>query len=112
MPRAVWNGAVLAESRDTIKIEGRHYFPPSSLEGEHLRRSAKQTTCHWKGVASYYDVVVDGEVNENAAWTYRKPLQAAESIRDHVAFWQGVRIEPLEDEAKPLLRRVKEAVGL
>jgi len=112
MPRAIWNGAVIAESSDTIKIEGRHYFPPSSLNDEYLRRSDAKSTCYWKGVARYLDVVVDGEVNEEAGWTYPKPSEAAAPIRDHVAFWRGVRIEALEDEPKPLLYRMKEAVGL
>lgn len=112
MPRAVWKGVVLAESAETIKLEGRHYFPPGSLRREHLRESDRRTTCPWKGVTSYFDVVAEDGVNEAAAWTYRKPSKAAASIRDHVAFWKGVRIEPLEDEARPLLARVREAVGL
>jgi len=91
--KAIWNGAVLAESDDTLVVEGSHYFPPESLRREHFRRSATHTTCPWKGVASYYDVVVGGEVNRDAAWTYAQPKDAAKQIAGRVAFWRGVRIE-------------------
>ena len=90
--KALWNDAVLAESDDTIVIEGNHYFPPESIDRSRFSPSEKHTTCPWKGEASYYDVVVDGEVNENAAWYYPEPKDAAEEIRDYVAFWNGVEI--------------------
>ena len=92
--KAVWNGTTLAESDDTVVVEGNHYFPPQALRREFLRESDHQTTCPWKGTAGYYDVVVDGETNENAAWVYREPKDAASEIRDHVAFWRGVTVEP------------------
>ena len=90
--KASWNGAVLAESDETIVVEGNHYFPPSSLHRDALRESDHQTKCPWKGTASYYDVVVDGEENPNAAWVYRSPKDAASEIKDHVAFWKGVEV--------------------
>jgi uncharacterized protein (DUF427 family) len=94
MPRATWNGAVLAESDQCVVVEGNQYFPPESVRREHLRPSATHTTCPWKGVASYLDVVVDGRVNRDAAWYYESPKPAAASIRGRIAFWRGVRIEP------------------
>lgn len=90
--KAIWNGTVLAESDDTVVVEGNHYFPPESLHREHLRESDHHTTCPWKGEASYYTVAVDGETNENAAWTYPEPKAAAAQIKDHVAFWRGVEV--------------------
>lgn len=93
MPRATWNGAVLADSDDTVVVEGNHYFPRDSLNLEHLVESSTQTRCLWKGLASYYDVVVDGEVNPGAAWYYPEPKAAAADIKDRVAFWRGIRIE-------------------
>lgn len=92
MVRATWNGTVIAESDRTVVVEGNHYFPPDSVNSRHLRKNAKQTTCHWKGVASYYDVVVDDAVNAGAAWFYPHPLSAAERITGHVAFWKGVKV--------------------
>jgi uncharacterized protein (DUF427 family) len=94
MARALWKGAVLAESDRCELVEGNHYFPPMALRREHLRPSATHTTCSWKGVASYYDVVVDGEVNRDAAWYYPDPKPAAANVKDHVAFWRGVVVEP------------------
>lgn len=91
--KATWHGAVLAESDDTVVVEGNHYFPPESLRREHFRPSATHTTCPWKGVASYYDVVVGGDVNRDAAWTYPEPKDAAREIAGRVAFWRGVRVE-------------------
>jgi uncharacterized protein (DUF427 family) len=91
--KAVWNGAVLAESEETIVVEGNHYFPPDSVNHEYLRESDHHTTCVWKGRASYHDVVVDGEVNPNAAWYYPQPREAAKRIKDHVAFWKGVVVK-------------------
>jgi uncharacterized protein (DUF427 family) len=93
MTRAIWKGAVIAESDRCVTIEGNAYFPLASVRPEHLRDSAKHTTCPWKGVASYYDVVVGDEVNRDAAWYYPEPKDAAKQIRDHVAFWRGVTVE-------------------
>ena len=93
--RATWNGAVLAESAETVVVEGNHYFPPADVQHEHLHHSESHTTCHWKGLASYYDVVVDGQVNQDAAWYYADPSPAAKRIKDYVAFWRGVKVEPV-----------------
>ena len=94
--RASWNGAVLAESGQTVVVEGNQYFPITDVNQELLRPSATHTTCHWKGIASYYDVVVDGKVNSDAAWYYPDPSPAAERIRDRIAFWHGVTVEQVE----------------
>ena len=94
MPKAVWNGTVIAESNDTIVVEGNHYFPPETINEEYFAPSQAHTMCPWKGVASYYDVVVDGEVNRGGAWYYPDPSAAAADIKDYVAFWRGVRVEP------------------
>ncbi|PYT05384.1 MAG: hypothetical protein DMF65_00365 [Acidobacteria bacterium] len=91
--KATWNGAVLAESDDTVVVEGNHYFPPDSISREHFRESETHTVCPWKGTASYYDVVVGGDVNRDAAWYYPQPKDAALQIKDRVAFWRGVRVE-------------------
>jgi len=91
--RATWNGAVLAESDETVVVEGNHYFPADSIRREHLRESGTHTVCPWKGTASYYDVVVGGDVNEDAAWYYPEPKDAAREIKDRVAFWRGVKVE-------------------
>ena len=93
MPKATWNGAVLAESDRCVVVEGNRYFPSASVRREHLRPSATHTTCAWKGVASYYDLVVNGEVNRDAAWYYPEPKDAAREIAGHVAFWRGVTVE-------------------
>jgi uncharacterized protein (DUF427 family) len=93
MARAIWNGTVLAESERTVVVENNHYFPPHSVRAEHLRPSATHTVCSWKGTASYYDVVVDGKVNADAAWYYPTPTAQAARIKDHVAFWRGVKVE-------------------
>jgi uncharacterized protein (DUF427 family) len=90
--QATWRGAVLAESDQTIVVEGNHYFPAESVRREFLRPSASHTACAWKGTASYYDVVVDGQVNRDAAWYYPDPSRAAERIRGRVAFWHGVKV--------------------
>ena len=92
MPRAVWNNTVLAESEETVVLEGNHYFPPDSINCEFFRESGTHTTCPWKGAASYYNVVVEDEVNHDAAWYYPAPKPAASQIENHVAFWRGVRI--------------------
>jgi uncharacterized protein (DUF427 family) len=91
--KAIWNGAVLAESDDTIVVEGNHYFPPASMRLEHFRESSTQTHCPWKGEASYYDVVVDERINKDAAWYYPEPKAAAQQIAKRVAFWRGVTVE-------------------
>ncbi len=93
MLRAVWNGAVLAESGHTVKVEGNHYFPAESLHREYLADSPTTSTCPWKGHARYYDVQVDGKTNRGAAWYYQQPSPAASAIAGHVAFWHGVRVE-------------------
>ncbi|MGA9995988.1 MAG: DUF427 domain-containing protein [Pyrinomonadaceae bacterium] len=90
--KAIWNNTVLAESDETVVVEGNHYFPASAIKRECFRESSKHTTCPWKGLASYYDVVVDGEVNADAAWYYAEPKPAAQEIKDHVAFWRGVQV--------------------
>lgn len=90
--KATWNGAILAESDQTIIVEGNHYFPPQSIRLEYFRPSDAHTTCPWKGVASYYDVVVDGETNAGAAWYYPQPKDAAKQIKGYVAFWRGVKV--------------------
>lgn len=93
MIRATWRGATLAESDETVVVEGNHYFPVESIRREHFRESSTHTTCPWKGQASYYDVVVEGEVNRDAAWYYPQPKPAAEQIVNRVAFWRGVVVE-------------------
>jgi uncharacterized protein (DUF427 family) len=90
--KAIWNGAVIAESDTTIVVEGNHYFPPESVRREYLQPSDTHTTCPWKGVASYYHVVVGGQVNRDAAWYYPEPKPAASHIKDYVAFWRGVQV--------------------
>jgi uncharacterized protein (DUF427 family) len=92
MKEAVWNGTVVAKSDETIVIEGNHYFPPDSVKQEYLADSGHHSTCPWKGQASYYDLVVDGEINANAAWTYPDPKVTAQEIKDYVAFWRGVKV--------------------
>jgi uncharacterized protein (DUF427 family) len=92
MRRAIWNGATVAESDDTVVIEGNHYFPAESVKKEVLRDSSHHTTCPWKGEASYYDVEVDGAVNRNAAWYYPEPKEAAKAIRGRIAFWKGIEV--------------------
>ena len=93
MATATWNGQVVAQSDETIVVEGNHYFPPSSVDSRFLADSATSTVCPWKGTASYYDLVVDGETNAAAAWYYRDPKPAASDIKGYVAFWKGVSVE-------------------
>jgi uncharacterized protein (DUF427 family) len=93
MARATWNGAVIAESDIFEVVEGNVYFPREAVKDELLRESATHTTCGWKGVASYYDLVVDGQENRDAAWYYPTPMDAAKNITGHVAFWKGVTVE-------------------
>ena len=93
MPRALWNAAVIAESDRCEVVEGKQYFPPDAVDRTRLLESDTHTTCPWKGVASYYDVVVDGKVNRDAAWYYPAPKDAAKRIAGYVAFWRGVSVE-------------------
>lgn len=93
MARATWNGTVIAESDETIVVEGNHYFPRHSISDEYFVDNPAHSRCPWKGTASYFDVVVDGEVNSGAAWYYPQPSPAAADIVDHVAFWKGVKVE-------------------
>ena len=93
MVQAIWNGVVLAESDDTVIVEGNHYFPPEAIKTEFFSENVSHTTCPWKGLANYYDVSVDGKTNEGAAWFYPQPKDAAKQIKDHVAFWKGVQVE-------------------
>jgi uncharacterized protein (DUF427 family) len=90
--KAAWENTVLAESQQTVVVEGNHYFPPDSIKKEYFRQSEKNTTCPWKGRASYYHIQVGGKTNEDAAWYYPEPKEAAKSIKDHVAFWRGVKV--------------------
>jgi uncharacterized protein (DUF427 family) len=90
--KAIWHGAVLAQSDDTVVVEGNHYFPPAALRREHFRESATTSVCPWKGTASYYDVVVGADVNRDAAWYYPAPKPAAANITGRVAFWRGVEV--------------------
>ncbi|MEO8460666.1 MAG: DUF427 domain-containing protein [Dokdonella sp.] len=92
--RAKWRNVVVAESNETIVVEGNHYFPPAALKRECFLPSSHRTICPWKGVAHYLDVVAGDLINVNAAWFYPDPAQAAEHIRDRVAFWNGVTVEP------------------
>lgn len=94
MPRAIWKGKVLAESDRTIMVEGNHYFPPETVNKEFFAKSDSHTICPWKGVASYYNLQVDGMVNYDAAWCYPKPSEAAKIIKNYVAFWRGVEVIP------------------
>lgn len=92
MPTAIWNQTIIAKSLETVEVEGNHYFPVSALEDAHFRRSETRTRCFWKGDAHYYDIVVDGKINKDAAWYYPEPLEAAAHIKDRVAFWKGVQV--------------------
>ncbi len=90
--KAIWNNEVIAESDDTVVIEGNHYFPPSSVNNEYLVESSTLTVCPWKGEANYYDIVVGDNVNKDGAWYYPDPKTEAAEIKDHVAFWRGVQV--------------------
>lgn len=92
--KATWNGATIAESDDIVILEGNHYFPESSLNRDVVSFSNHKTSCAWKGQASYYSLLVNGELNTDAAWTYTDPKPEAENIKGRVAFWKGVKIEP------------------
>lgn len=92
--KAIWNGVTVAQSSDTVELEGNHYFPSESLDRQYVRDSDHATQCPWKGTARYYDLVVGDAVNANAAWYYPEPKPAAGEIRDRVAFWKGVTVQP------------------
>lgn len=93
MPRAIWNGAVIAESDKTVVVEGNHYFAPEDVKMEYFKPSSTHSVCPWKGTASYYTLVVDGQENPDAAWYYPDPKPAAMQIKGRVAFWKGVKVE-------------------
>lgn len=93
MAKAIWNGTVIAESNDTVVVEGNHYFPVDSIKKDHFKPSTYNTICGWKGQASYYHIEVDGQTNENGAWYYAEPRPAADEIKGRVAFWRGVKVE-------------------
>lgn len=92
--KAIWENTILAESEQTVTIEGNHYFPPASIRKEYFLPSDKHTTCAWKGMASYYHIRVIDQTNADAAWYYPEPKKAAQSIKDYVAFWRGVEVWP------------------
>lgn len=92
MTKAMWNGVVLAESDRCEVVEGNSYFPPDAIHSEYFETSDTHTTCPWKGVASYYSIVVDGQTNKDAAWYYPEPKNAAQNIKDYIAFWRGVQV--------------------
>jgi uncharacterized protein (DUF427 family) len=93
MAKAIWNGAVIAQSNDTVVVEGNHYFPSDSVNRQYFQESNTHTTCPWKGVASYYSLEVDGQVNKDAAWYYPSTKDKAKQIEGYVAFWRGVKVE-------------------
>ena len=92
MAKATWNGAVIAQSDDTVIVEGNHYFPRSSVRADYLRESDTHSVCPWKGTASYQSLEVDGKVNEDALWYYPEPSEKAKHVADRVAFWNGVEV--------------------
>lgn len=91
--KAIWNNQVIAESDQTVVVEGNHYFPPDSIQKEFFETSQTHTSCPWKGEASYKNISVNGKTNNDAAWYYPNPKPAASQIKDHIAFWKGVKIE-------------------
>ena len=93
MTKAIWKGTIIAESDHTEIVEGNHYFPRDTIKKEYFRANKTTSVCPWKGVASYYDVVVDDQTNSGAAWCYANPKTAAANIKDHIAFWRGVTVE-------------------
>ena len=93
MPKAIWNGTVLAESDRTEIVEGNHYFPSDALNKEYFKESTTHTSCPWKGVASYYSIEVNGQVNKDAAWYYPTAKDKAKNIEGYIAFWKGVKVE-------------------
>jgi len=90
--KAIGENIILAESNATIVVEGNHYFPPDSINKNYFKDSKTQTTCPWKGLASYYSIVVNGKVNQDAAWYYPDPKPAAGNIKNYVAFWKGIEV--------------------
>ncbi len=94
MPRAIWNGVIVAESDQGTIVEGNYYFPPDSINRQYFKENTTHTTCPWKGVASYYDIEVNGQINRGAAWYYPAPKEAAQHIKGYIAFWKGVTVEP------------------
>src|SRR5580700_6818080 len=92
MAKAMWNEHVIAESDNTVVVEGNHYFPPESVKSDSLKASSHTTVCGWKGTAHYYDLVVDGQTNPGAAWYYPTPKEAAQQIAGRIAFWKGVQV--------------------
>ena len=92
MINAQWYGAVIAQSDRTIEIEGNHYFPPDSVDSQFLHPSDTHSTCPWKGLASYYNIKIDGKINKDAAWYYPEPKEAASEIKGYIAFWKGVTV--------------------
>jgi len=92
--KASWNGAVIAQSDDTVVVEGNHYFPAGSLDRRYVTFSNHRTSCAWKGQAHYYSLLVNGELNPDAVWYYPDPKPDADMVRDRVAFWNGVKVEP------------------
>lgn len=94
MAKAIWNGTVLAQSDRTEVVERNHYFPPETINKEYFKDSSTHTTCPWKGVASYYTIVVDGQENKDAAWYYPQTKDGAKNIEGYIAFWKGVKVEP------------------
>ena len=91
--KAIWNNTIIAESDQTIVVEGNNYFPPDAIKKEYFQPSETHTTCGWKGEASYYNIIVNGEVNKDAAWYYPLPKDAAKNIENYIAFWKGVKVE-------------------
>ncbi len=91
--KATWKEVTLAESEQTVVVEGNHYFPPDSICRERFRESQTHTSCPWKGIASYYDVLAGSEINKDAAWYYPEPKEGAANIKDHIAFWKGVTVQ-------------------
>jgi uncharacterized protein (DUF427 family) len=94
MAKAIWNNTVIAESSETIIVEGNHYFPPDTIKCDYFQENSQHTTCSWKGVASYYDITVEGKTNQSSAWFYPEPKSAADNIKNYGAFWRGVQVEP------------------
>jgi len=92
MVKAVWNGETIADSADTVVVEGNHYFPAAAVRPEVLKPSDTSSKCHWKGTARYYSLEVAGKENKDAAWYYPEPMPAASQIKDRIAFWKGVRV--------------------
>ena len=93
MAKATWNGVILADSDQTKVVEGNQYFPPDAIKRAYFQESSYHTVCSWKGTASYYDIEVDGQTNQNAAWYYPEPSPAAKNITGYIAFWKGVNVE-------------------